>query len=38
MAEDKYKKPIFVRLPELLLIANYSRLLFLQPAYCQTFC
>jgi len=24
--------------PELLLIANYSRLLFLQPAYCQTFC
>jgi len=35
-AEDKYKKPIFVRLLELLLIANYSRLLFLQPAYCQT--
>jgi hypothetical protein len=32
-AKSKYKKPIFVRLPEQLLIANYSRLLFLQPAY-----
>jgi hypothetical protein len=30
-AEGKYKKPIFVRLLELLLIAKYSRLLFLQP-------
>ena len=31
----QYPVPV---LPELLLIANYSRLLFLQPAYCQTFC
>ena len=37
-AEDKYKKLIFIRLLEPKLIANYSRLLFLQPAYCQTFC
>jgi len=36
-AEDKYKKPIFVLLLELLLIAIYSSLLFVQPAYCQAF-
>ena len=36
--EGKYKKLIFVRLLELLPIANCSLLLFLLPAYCQTYC
>jgi hypothetical protein len=38
IVEGKYKKPIFVLLLEPLLIVNYSRLLFLQPAYRQTAC
>ena len=36
-ARLKYKKQIFVLLLEPKLIKDYSRLLFLQRAYCQTF-